>query len=77
MVKAKKLLKNVEFTKSAYDTARGAHALVIVTEWQEFKQIDLKKIRKLMIHPIIIDGRNIFDPQKMAELGFIYKSFGR
>lgn len=74
---AKKLLNNVEFGKDIYDTAKGCDALVIVTEWDEFRKMDLKKIRKLLTHPILIDGRNLFDPKKMEEEGFVYKSVGR
>ncbi|MHB9155389.1 MAG: UDP binding domain-containing protein, partial [Endomicrobiales bacterium] len=67
----------VEYQKDAYETARGADCLVIVTEWAEFKDLDLKKLRKLLKHPLIIDGRNIFDPFTMEEMGFIYKGIGR
>lgn len=74
---AKKILKNVDYGKDAYEVARGSDALVILTEWDEFKRIDLEKIKKLLINPVIIDGRNIFDPEKMREMGFIYKSIGR
>ena len=47
------------------------------TEWEEFKTIDLEKIRKLLTHPIIIDGRNLFSPDEMDRKGFLYKSIGR
>ena len=50
---------------------------MILTEWDEFKNLDLSKIKKLLSHPIVIDGRNIFDPVKMEKLGFTYKSIGR
>ncbi|HUW22875.1 MAG TPA: UDP binding domain-containing protein, partial [bacterium] len=46
-------------------------------EWEEFKKLDLKKIKRLMKAPIIVDGRNVFEPEKMKSLGFIYKSIGR
>lgn len=74
---ARKLLKNVRFCKNAYEVAKGCDALAVVTEWDEFKNLNLDRIRKVMNHPIIIDGRNIFDPAKMEEKGFIYKSIGR
>ncbi len=74
---ARKMLTGVKFFKNPYEVARGSDALVIVTEWDEFKQMNLDKIRSLMAHPIIIDGRNIFDPQMMEAKGFIYKSIGR
>ena len=77
MSKARNALKNVKYGKNPYETAKGADCLMILTEWDEFKNIDLAKIKKLLKHPIVIDGRNIFDPAKMEKLGFIYKSIGR
>lgn len=74
---SRKMLKGVKFCKGAYEVARGSDALVIVTEWDEFKQLNLDRLRSIMTHPIIIDGRNIFDPAVMEEKGFIYKSIGR
>jgi UDPglucose 6-dehydrogenase len=50
---------------------------VIATEWEEFKKLDLDRARKLLTHPILFDGRNLFDPAEMEQLGFIYKSIGR
>jgi UDPglucose 6-dehydrogenase len=77
MPNAEKLLEGVTFCADAYEAADGADALVIVTEWDEFAQLDLERVRGLLAQPIIIDGRNIFDPARMAELGFTYKSIGR
>ena len=77
MSKARNVLKNVSFGKNPYETAKGADCLMILTEWDEFKNLDLSKIKKLLSHPIVIDGRNIFDPVKMEKLGFTYKSIGR
>ncbi len=74
---SRKMLKGVKFCKGAYEVARGSDALIIVTEWDEFKQLNLDRLRSIMTHPIIIDGRNIFDPAVMEEKGFIYKSIGR
>lgn len=74
---ARRILQNITYCKDAYDVARGAHALLIVTEWNEFKQLNLEKIKELMKIPIIIDGRNIYDPAIMKKLGFIYKGVGR
>jgi len=51
--------------------------LVIITEWNEFKQLDLERVKKLLRTPIIVDGRNIYDPVKMKELGYTYKCIGR
>ena len=52
-------------------------ALVIATEWPIFKKLDLERVRKQLTHPILFDGRNLFDPKEMEEMGFIYKSVGR
>jgi UDPglucose 6-dehydrogenase len=67
----------VYYAKSAYDAVEKANALLIITEWSEFKELDLKKIKGLMDNPIIVDGRNIYEPVKMRELGFEYYSVGR
>jgi len=77
MEKAKRILKNVEYGKNPYEVAEESDALVIVTEWDEFKNMNLKRIKGLLNQPIIIDGRNIFEPEKMKKLGFVYKSIGR
>ena len=77
MSKTKEVLKKVKFCKDAYETARGADALVIMTEWNEFKEIDLNRLKKIMNEPLILDGRNIYDPQKLKEMGFRYVSIGR
>lgn len=77
MGKAKGVLKNVTFCEDSYSVCKGADALAIVTEWNEFKELDMKKVKKLMNQPVIIDGRNIYDPKKMKELGFHYYSMGR
>lgn len=63
--------------KDAYDAANGANALVIVTEWNEFKQLDLKNLKQSMAQPVIIDGRNIYDPKEMESYGFQYFGIGR
>lgn len=77
MEKARELLKDVEYCKDPYETATGAEALVVLTEWDEFKALDLNRLKELMVNPIIIDGRNIFDPRAVEAEGFIYKSIGR
>ena len=74
---ARPLLSGVKFCKSAYEAAKNSDALVIVTEWDEFKELDLKKVRRIMNQPIVIDGRNVFSPDRMDAEGFIYKSIGR
>jgi UDPglucose 6-dehydrogenase len=77
MDKAREMLTGVEFCDGPYATASGADALIICTEWDEFRQLDLEKLRAAMNQPIVIDGRNLYEPQKMADLGFVYKSIGR
>ncbi|HXJ55360.1 MAG TPA: UDP-glucose/GDP-mannose dehydrogenase family protein [Verrucomicrobiae bacterium] len=77
MEKAKDLLKNVTYVDDMNDVAEGCDALVIATEWPVFKKLDLERARHLLTHPILFDGRNLFDPKEMEELGFIYKSVGR
>ena len=77
MEKAKAVLQDVTFVNDMDDVADGCDALVIATEWPEFKSLDLEGARKKMTHPILFDGRNLFDPAQMESLGFIYKSIGR
>lgn len=69
--------KKIEFCDNPYQAVIGSSALVILTEWDEFKQIDLIKIKKLMRDNLVIDGRNIYSPEKMKKLGFNYISVGR
>ena len=77
MDKAKELLKDVTYVEDMNAVAEGCDALVIATEWDEFKKLDLERARKGLSHPILFDGRNLFDPKEMEKLGFIYKSIGR
>ena len=77
MDKAKPLLTNVTYVQNMNDVALGCDALVIATEWPEFKKLDLERARKELTHPILFDGRNLFDVQEMERMGFIYKSIGR
>ena len=77
MDNARKILKNVEFCESAYSVAKGSDILIVMTEWNEFRQLDLQKIKSLMRKPIILDGRNIYDPKKVREIGFMYAGVGR
>ena len=67
----------VQFATDAYDAATDADLLILVTEWNEFKQLNLDKIKSLMKSPKLIDGRNIYDPVKAAALGFTYVGVGR
>lgn len=77
MERAKEILKDVEYCNNPYDAAKNAGALVIVTEWNEFKELDLKKIKSLLKHNLIVDGRNIYNPEEMKKQGFNYISIGR
>ena len=77
MDKARAVLKGVTFVEDMNAVAEGCDALVIATEWDEFKKLDLDRARKALTHPILFDGRNLFDPAEMERLGFIYKSIGR
>lgn len=77
MEKSKIILKDINYCSSPYDAAKGADALIIITEWDEFKEMDLKKIKSVMKHPSIIDGRNIYNPDDMKKEGFAYISMGR
>ena len=77
MEKAKAVLKDVTFVEDMNAVAEGCDALVVATEWDEFKKLDLERARKALTHPIMFDGRNLFDPTEMKRLGFIYKSIGR
>jgi len=74
---AKKLLSDVEFTKTPHDALKDADALVIVTEWNEFRDLDKEKIKQLMKHPNVIDGRNVYEPEDMRKAGFSYIGVGR
>ena len=77
MEKAKDIFKNVEFCNDAYEASKGADALLILTEWNEFKELDFKKIKSLLKAPIVIDGRNIYSLDEMQKYGFTYVSIGR
>jgi UDPglucose 6-dehydrogenase len=77
MEKTRAILKNVTFVDDMNAVADGCDALVVATEWEEFKKLDLDRVRKGLTHPILFDGRNLFDPAEMERLGFIYKSVGR
>jgi UDPglucose 6-dehydrogenase len=77
MENAARLLSNVELCDDAYRVADGSDALIVVTEWNEFKQLDKKRMLELMRQPYLIDGRNIYDREEMERLGFVYWGLGR
>jgi len=74
---AQKILKNVVYSETPYAVAEGADALILVTEWNEFKQLDMQRIVRSMRQPVLFDTRNVYDPGKMKALGFIYRGIGR
>ena len=74
---AKDIMPGVEMTSDPYSMAEGCDALLVMTEWNEFKHLDLERIHDLMKQPVLFDGRNIYEPEKMRSLGFIYRGFGR
>jgi UDPglucose 6-dehydrogenase len=74
---AKLVLEDVAYVETPYAAAEGADALVIVTEWDAFRALDLKRIQSMMAQPVVVDLRNIYRPEEMAALGFKYSSVGR
>jgi len=77
MERAAEVLPRVTYCATAYDAAKDADALLIVTEWNEFKQLDWEKLRRFMRRPVVVDGRNLYDQHEMAERGFVYWGVGR
>ena len=77
MSEARPRLPKVKFCKDPYEVARGADCLAVLTEWNEFKELDFQRVKRLMRQPLIADGRNIYDPQRMRTLGFRYVGVGR
>jgi UDPglucose 6-dehydrogenase len=69
--------ERVQLCKRSYEAVEGADALVVATEWNEFREPDFLRIRSLMRHPAIFDGRNIYHPQALREMGFHYEGIGR
>jgi UDPglucose 6-dehydrogenase len=77
MEQAKPMMTNVAFCNDAYACAEGASALVIVTEWEQFRALDFKRLKSIMVSPVLVDLRNIYLPEEIARHGFIYESVGR
>ncbi len=77
MESVRQIIEDIELCRDPYQVAEGADALIIVTEWDEFKALDLPRIKELLNQPVIIDGRNVFRPAEMEKLGFMYKGVGR
>jgi UDPglucose 6-dehydrogenase len=77
MEETKAVLPEIEYGKDAYDVAKGVDALVLATEWNQFRRLDLQRIKGLLKSPIFIDLRNVYDPDQMRQLGFTYCGVGR
>ncbi|MGA9350153.1 MAG: UDP-glucose/GDP-mannose dehydrogenase family protein [Anaerolineae bacterium] len=77
METARRLLTNVNYCENPYAVAEDADALILVTEWNEFKQLDMMRIKSSMRQPVLLDGRNIYDPSRMKEMDFIHRGMGR
>ncbi|HEY6339685.1 MAG TPA: nucleotide sugar dehydrogenase, partial [Candidatus Sulfotelmatobacter sp.] len=77
MERAQESIPAIKLANSAYEAANGADALLILTEWEEFTHLDLNRLNQILKYPIVIDGRNLYDPEVMAAHGFTYYSVGR
>jgi UDPglucose 6-dehydrogenase len=77
MGRARAIIQEIEYCKDAYDVAQDTDAVMLVTEWDEFKKLDIQKLKSIMRQPVFLDGRNVFDPQEMVQAGFIYSGIGR
>jgi UDPglucose 6-dehydrogenase len=77
MAAARPLMPRVVMEQDAYAVAQDADALIIVTDWNEFRRLDLARIKEMMRRPVIIDGRNLYEPEQLRALGFVYKGVGR
>ena len=77
MEQAKPMMTNVTFCDDAYSCAEGASALVIVTEWEQFRALDFARLKTIMASPVLVDLRNIYRPEEVARHGFVYESVGR
>ena len=77
MENAAKVLKHVKLCQTPYEVAEGSDALLLATEWNEFKQIDFTQVKNLMHKPVILDGRNLWDSELLKSMGFTYMGIGR
>jgi len=77
MEETRAVFPNIEFGKDSYDMAKGCDALVLVTEWNQFRRLDLERIKSLLKSPVFIDLRNVYDPEQMRRVGFKYTCVGR
>jgi UDPglucose 6-dehydrogenase len=77
MPQAEKLMPSVTMCEDSYEACEGADALVIMTEWNQFRMLDLERIRSLLRAPVVVDLRNVYDPTQMRGAGFRYTCVGR
>ncbi len=77
MERTRRVFPHIAYNQDPYEVAKGADALLIVTEWEEFRELDWERIHRLMARPLVLDGRNLLDPARMKSLRFEYHSFGR
>lgn len=77
MDEAKKLLAGIDWCSGAYEAMKGADAMVVITEWNQFRGLDVDRMKELLAAPVVVDLRNIYDPSEMIEAGFTYRSVGR
>jgi UDPglucose 6-dehydrogenase len=77
MEKARGEIASAVFCRDPYEAASGADAVVVATEWKEFESLDLTRVKTLMRRPLILDGRNLFDREKVKSMGFQYLGIGR
>lgn len=77
MEKAKAILKDITYCDGPYEVAEGSECIVLITEWPEFEKLDLLKIKELMEYPNFVDGRNLYNPKEMRQMGFNYKGMGQ
>jgi UDPglucose 6-dehydrogenase len=77
MMNAGRILRDVALAEDPYELAEDCDAVIIVTEWNEFKQLDMGRMKRVMRQPVVIDGRNIYEPEAMKAHGFTYRGIGR
>ena len=70
-------MPDIQYSGDPYECAAGADALVIVTEWEQFRALDLDRLKREMACPVIVDLRNVYDPNELTRRGFLYQSIGR
>jgi UDPglucose 6-dehydrogenase len=71
------VIVNVTFCNDVYSCAEGASALVLVTEWEQFRALDFERLKTVMAQPVLVDLRNVYRPEEIARHGFVYESVGR